>query len=239
MNYIPFIRYVTLLPSAWTRLWFHESQSRFHVILNIPGNSIADSDDGMESRGKCEEKRREREKGKWISICRVRIRVTVANKFELSCTIDRSFHPEPPGACPLFSNLLKFYAVPRWERSDSKVLLTPGRTLHYEGERGSFSRFRCTEFIPFCHVPKRKRFGDVSVSIGDEKNLSGMLSDARRWLRNTCFVARRALSVVGLRILKVITLHYYFSSCRDVRWPREFSHFHVLATHNNAKRCVR
>lgn len=137
------------------------------------------------SRGKCEEKRRE----KWISICRVRIRVTVANKFtnkfELSCTIDRSFHPEPclqPTLLFWLSDLLKFYAVSRRERSDSKVLLTTaGRPdLILRGRKGgslSISLHRAYSILPRSKVKERNprdTHGCVSVLIGDEKDLGGI-----------------------------------------------------------------
>lgn len=205
MNYIPFIRDIISLPSAWTRFRFHERQSWFHVILNIPGNSIAESDNGTESRGKCEKKRR----AKWISICRVRIRVTVANKFELSCTIDRSFHSEPsrrPLLLFSFSDLLKFYAVSRWERSDSKVLLTaagwPDLILRGR-KRGSFSisLHRAYFILPRSKGKKREREreretrGNIRMSLSRSGmiriSMKGFIRCAGSWLRNTCFVAWR------------------------------------------------
>lgn len=88
---------------------------------------------------------------KWIPAERGlhRIRVTVANKFELSCNIDRPFcwtislPPTPPLSLSLFSPYLLAFrfieilcGIPM--RSDSKVLSMAtmgGRTLYYAGKK--------------------------------------------------------------------------------------------------------
>jgi len=101
------------------------SRGRFHVIPNIVGKSIV---------GRCQKVPMEKLERKEGSECRLRVversrvRVTVTNKFKLSCSIDRSF--ERALSLPLSLGfpfrLLGFIeilcGIPM--RSDSKVLST-------------------------------------------------------------------------------------------------------------------
>lgn len=157
-----------VFPLNLTRLRFHDGNRAIPRIIlkNISGNSIAESDNGAKSQWKCRKEERSEFR---LCVGSRRIRVTVTNKFELSCNIDRSFH----WAISLFSSppfslldLLKFYAVSRWGPT-RKFYRRPlgGRILYYQGKRvvGSASISLLEAYYIF---PRSKERLQRDVSVG-------------------------------------------------------------------------
>lgn len=116
-----------------------------------------------------------------------RIRVTVANKFELSCNIDRSFHraislsPALPSRSWIYWNFMRYPDEVRLENFiDGRWVAGSYITREKEGGR---LLFRCSKLITFSRAPKRDS-KEMSQLDGKEGwNLDRrLLSDSWSWL---------------------------------------------------------
>jgi len=107
-----------------------------------------------------------------------RIRVIVANKFELSCNIDRPFELSL-SSFPIFSflDLLKFYAVSRWGPTRKFIdgrdgWVRPYITREKRAKAGFYFAARSLYSI-FLHSKEREREREKlpDISVGQNKKI--------------------------------------------------------------------